>query len=311
MLFRLSFLFLTLTTAAHAGILEDVRDALAQNNFTVAESEIRSYRTQHGATPELIEANSWLARAALSMKQLDSAGKYAQETRALAAQQLKSRPLDAEPHLPNALGAAIEVQAQVLAARGLRAQALALLRSALQSYGATSIKARLQKNLNLLNLVGRPAPPLREAQFLGGKPRSLAELKGSPVLLFFWAHWCGDCKYEGPIITRLRSEFARQGLAVIAPTQYYGYAAQGQDATPQTELAWIDTVRQRFYAGLLDVPVPVSKVNFDNYGASTTPTLVLIDRKGTVELYHPGLMSYEDLRTEISKLLTSSTSAGF
>jgi thioredoxin-related protein len=86
---------------------------------------------------------------------------------------------------------------------------------------------------------------------------------------------------------------------VIAPTQFYGYAAQGEDAGPKTELAWIDTVRQRFYSGLLDVPIPISKANFDNYGASTTPTLVLIDRQGKVAVYHPGLMSYEDLRAAL------------
>jgi hypothetical protein len=52
---------------------------------------------------------------------------------------------------------------------------------------------------------------------------------------------------------------------------------------------------------LLDVPVPVSKVNFDTYGASTTPTLVVISSKGVVDLYHPGLMSYDELRSAIDQ----------
>jgi thiol-disulfide isomerase/thioredoxin len=298
---RVAILILALVTAAHAGIVDDVRAAVAQNNFSIAESEIRSYQAQNGSTPELAEAISWMARAALDIQQLGTAEQYAKQARALVVQQLKMRRLDSEPHLPLALGSALEVQAQILAAQRKRPQAITLLQTAIRTYSTTSIKARLQKNLNLLSLVGRPAPPLSEAQFLGSKPRPLAQLKGSPVLLFFWAHWCGDCKYEGPIITRLRSEYSGRGLTVIAPTQYYGYAAQGQDATPKAELAWIDTVRQRFYSGLLDVPVPVSKSNFDNYGASTTPTLVLIDRQGAVALYHPGLMSYEDLRSALDK----------
>src|SRR5205814_2875474 len=134
--------------------------------------------------------------------------------------------------------------------------------------------------------------------------KTITQMKGAPVLLFFWAHWCADCKYEGPIITRLRSEYASKGLNVVAPTQFYGYAAQGQDATPESELAWIDNVRQHYYSGLLDVPVPVSKSNFDVYGASTTPTLVLISSKGLVDLYHPGLMSYEELRAAIEQAFT-------
>lgn len=301
MMSRLPLVILALLATAHAGIVDDVRAALAQNNFSVAESEVRSYQSQKGVTPELAEAVSWMARAALDIQQFGTAGEYAKQTRALVAQQLKTRRLDAEPHLPQALGAALEVQSQVLAAQGKRPQAISLLQTAMRTYAGTSVKARLQKNLNLLSLVGRPAPPLNEARFLGSQPKPLAQLKGSPVLLFFWAHWCGDCKYEGPIITRLRSEYASRGLAVIAPTQYYGYAAQGEDATPKTELAWIDSVRQRFYSGLLDVPVPISKANFDNYGASTTPTLVLIDRRGLVSLYHPGLMSYDDLRAAVDK----------
>jgi len=52
--------------------------------------------------------------------------------------------------------------------------------------------------------------------------------------------------------------------------------------------------------------VPVSEENFKRYGASTTPTLVLLDAKGVVRMYHPGAMSYEDLRDKIRPLLASS-----
>ena len=92
-------------------------------------------------------------------------------------------------------------------------------------------------------------------------------------------------------------------MKVEAPTQLYGYAAQGEDAKPKDELAYIGRVWQHYYPALQDVPVPVSKVNFDRYGASTTPTLVLIDRQGKVALYHPGAMSYDDLRAAIEKAM--------
>jgi thiol-disulfide isomerase/thioredoxin len=301
--FRKLLLLVALVTPAWAGIVEDVRSALDQNNFSVAESYLKSYRARNGVTPEYVEAYSWMGRAALSARDFDQASAYAKQTSALALEQLKQRALDAEPHLPLALGAAIEVQAQTLAARGQRTQALAVLQTALRTYGTTSLRARLQKNLNLLSFEGRPAPALRADQFLGSKPPVLAQLKGSPVLLFFWAHWCGDCKAEAPIITQLRSEFAPKGLTVLGPTRLYGYTAQVENAAPSAELAYIDAVRHRFYSGLLDMPVPISKYNFDVYGASTTPTLVLLDRTGKVALYHPGALPYDQLRAEIEKVV--------
>jgi thiol-disulfide isomerase/thioredoxin len=294
---------LLLTTIGRAGIIENVRGALAQSNFSTAEAELASYRTQRGITAEYLEAYSWMARTALEARQYDQAAAYAKQTKTLVTEQLKQRPMDAEPHLPMALGAAIEVQSQVLAARGQRTQAVTVLQSALQTYGNTSIRARLQKNLNLLSFEGKPAPALRSDQYLGGKPVALAQLKGSPVLLFFWAHWCGDCKAEAPIVTQLRSEFAAKGLAVVGPTRLYGYTAQIENASPSDELAYVDAVRHRFYAGLLDMPVPVSKYNFDAYGASTTPTLVLLDRAGKVAMYHPGALPYDQLRAEIEKVV--------
>jgi len=298
-------ILLLLSSLAFADIVEDVRTALAQRNFTAADSALQTYRAQHGVDPEYLEALSWTAREELAASQLDKADATAKETETLAQKLLQKRTLDAEPHLPVALGAAIEVQAQVLAAHGQNAQAAALLRHALVSYGNTSISPRLHKNLNQLTLTAQAAPPLSTSEYLGSRPVPLSQLKGSPVLLFFWAHWCVDCKYEGPIISRLSSEFAPKGLAVLAPTQLYGYAAKGEDAKPKDEIAYIGQVWEHFYPGLQSVPVPISKTNFTNYGASTTPTLVLVDRKGRVSLYHPGLMQYDDLRAAIEKTLSN------
>jgi thiol-disulfide isomerase/thioredoxin len=302
--FRLAVLLL-LPSLAFANIVDDVRSELAQNNFAAATQKLTAYHSQRGNTPEYIEGLSWMARAALAAKQLDQAETYARQTERLSRQQLYNRKLDAEPHLPIALGASLEVQAQVLAARGQQSQAVLLLKHAITTYAGTSIRPRLQKNLNLLGMVGQPAPALNINQYLGVKPTPLAQLKGSPVFLFFWAHWCPDCKGEAPILTQLRSEYAGRGLKVIAPTQLYGYAAGGEDATPQAERTYVGQIWGRYYSGLQDVPVPVSKANFDVYGASTTPTLVLIDRTGQVAMYHPGAMSYNDLRAAIEKVLAN------
>lgn len=284
-------------------VINDVRAQVGQGAFTAAEAELRTYKAQKGATPEYLEALSWLARGAAAARQWDQAESWAKEARTLSEQQIagKAKKLDSDPHMATALGASYEVLAQAMAAKGQQEAAIHLLRSALAQYGTTAIGARLQKNLNMLALVGRPAPVLQETQYLGPKPPAMAAMKGSPVLLFFWAHWCVDCKAEVPVIARLRQEFGPQGLVVIGPTKLYGYAAQGNDATPEQERTYIETVRQKYYASLLDMPVPLSKPNFDRYGASTTPTLVVLNRAGQVAMYHPGAMQYEELRTAVEK----------
>jgi thiol-disulfide isomerase/thioredoxin len=299
----LAAVILSLSAWSFADLVRDVRIAIAQNNLSAAETELKAYEGQHGNDPDYLEAASWLARGYLSNNKLEQAQSWAKQVESSSRELLSKRKLDAEPHLPQALGAAIEVEAQAFALRGQNAQAVALLRRNLVSYRGTSIQARLQKNLNMMGLAGQPAPPLSVSKYIGVTPTSLSELKGSPVLLFFWAHWCSDCKQEGPIISQLNSEFSSRGLKVEAPTQYYGYAAYGQEASPADEFLYIGRVWQHYYPALQDVPVPVSKVNFDKYGASTTPTLVLIDRKGRVALYHPGFMPYEDLRAAIERAM--------
>lgn len=286
---------------AVAGIIEDVRGALAEKQFVVAESALHAYRSRQGVTPEYLEALSWMGRASLAAKQFDQARAYAKETLSLTTGQLKTKSVDSDEHLATALGAAYEVEAQALSQQGKNTEATALIRRAIATYGATSIGPRLQKNLNLISLAGQPAPSLVWKEFLGSKPVPLAQLKGKPVLLFFWAHWCADCKFEAPIVARLRTEF--KDLVVVGPTQRYGYTAQDEHASPAAELKYIEAVRQKFYGALADMPVPVSRANFRTYGCSTTPTMVLLDRQGKVVMYHPGALSYEELRGEILKVM--------
>jgi len=271
------------------------------NNYgpQAAQSLLKQYRDSRGITPEYLEAYSWLGRYALVNRDYATAEKLAQQTYDMCVDQLKLRPVDAEPHLPTALGAAIEVRGQALAAEGHRAAAKSYLLAEEKKYGTTSIADRIQKNVNLITLEGSLAPPLQETEFLGPKPKPLTAYRGKPVILFFWAHWCADCKAEAPILARLKSEFGDR-LAIVGPTQRYGYAAAGNPASPSAELKYIDDVRARYYSSLSEMPVPVSNANFRRYGASTTPTIVIVGADGKVKLYHPGRMTYEELRQALA-----------
>ncbi|MDQ6663577.1 MAG: hypothetical protein M3Z23_04205, partial [Acidobacteriota bacterium] len=116
--------------------------------------------TVRAVTPEAVNSIAWQGRGALEQKHYDEAEAFAVKARQLALAELKHRKLDQEPQLPLALGASIEVQAKVMDARGHRGEAVSFLREQLAAYRDTSIRARIQKNINLLSLEGKPAPPL-------------------------------------------------------------------------------------------------------------------------------------------------------
>ena len=299
---RFALAALLLASTAFAGLVEDVRAALDKNDFASADRQVEAYRQAHGADADLAAAISWEARRALAAKQLDQAAAYADQTRQMALPKLRGPRVDREKWL-YAMGASIEVQAQVMAAQGETADAVGFLRDEVKTYAGTSIHERIQKNINLLSLEGKPAPALEETVWFGSKPPTIASLRGKAVLLFFWAHWCPDCKADVPIIAGLMKKYGPQGLALIGPTRYYGYAAEGADATPQVEKPYIDQIRHQYYAPLGDMPAPLSNANFARYGASSTPTLVLVDRKGIVRWYHPGAATEKELAVQIDRAL--------
>lgn len=288
---------------ANSALIPGVRAAVAAQDFQTGEALVDRYRSAQGVTPEAVEALSWLARGALAARQLDRAEQYALETEDLTVPLLARTPMASDPHLQTALGAAIEVQALVKSARGARSEAVYGLQRALETYRDSPIQKRIQRNINDLSLEGQPALTLDTTERLGVRVPTFDDLKGKVVLLFFWAHWCPDCKAESPIIATLLEKYRSQGLAVVAPTQRFGYVVSGRPAPPDEELRHIVEVRDTYYAFLRDEPVPLSAANHERYGVSSTPTLVLLDRKGIVRVYHPGGMTAEELEAAIRRLL--------
>lgn len=289
-------------------IVNLVRDAIAANDFAKAEKLALDEMAANGKTPIAIEAFSWLGRGAVAAKRYDEAMTYAARTYEIVEDQLKTRKLDDEARLPIALGAAIEVQAQALAGQGQRSNALILLRREIERYKDTSILMRLNKNLNLLGLEGQPALPWQSTEWLGPKPPSLADLRGNPVVIFLWAHWCPDCKAMGPILEAAMNKYKDAGLTIIAPTQRFGYVDKKKPAGPAEELKWIETIRDEYYPWLKNVPVPVNSNVYESYGVSSTPTLVFLDRDGKVAAYNPGQLTAEKLEPLLQRIMATSSS---
>lgn len=289
----LSLITLIAASAQTPQIVKDVRAAIDAKNFPAAQQALDRARKARGVTPEWVLAYSWMGRGHLAAKHWDEADRYAAETRNFVLPMLKTRKLDDDKLLPLALGASIEVQSLVYQARGERIEAVAFLRTELLQWKDTSIRTRIQKNLHVISLVGKRAPVLSAKEFVGAQPPTLAALKGRTVLLFFWAHWCGDCKATAEAVARIAKDFP--DVAIIGPTQTYGYAAGGAEVARPDELKYIDQIRQTHYASIRGMTVPVSEENLKLWGVSTTPTLAVINKQGVVVLYHPGRLTYEEL----------------
>jgi thiol-disulfide isomerase/thioredoxin len=62
----------------------------------------------------------------------------------------------------------------------------------------------------------KPAPPRTLSEIdLAGYNKLLADHKGKPLLVTFWATWCEPCRDEFPIINKIARDYASKGLVVL------------------------------------------------------------------------------------------------
>ncbi|MDA1095181.1 MAG: TlpA disulfide reductase family protein [Acidobacteria bacterium] len=285
-------------------LVGQLRDMAWAGQVDQAQALIETQRPHHDTgSPDWLLAASWLGRGASFAERWDVAERYANEARDGSVALLARRDLDADAQLPLALGAGIEVLGQAMQARGDREGAIQFLGDERARYRGTSIETRIQKNALLVGLEGEPFPELDVDEHLGPALPSTDSLKGKVVVAFFWAHWCPDCKRQLPALEQLHDTYGDQ-VAIIGPTQLYGYISRGEDATPEQELAYLRGPYQERFPLPDWMSVPISQQNFLDFGVSTTPTLVVIDREGIVRLYNPGDLSYEELAPQVERLLS-------
>ena len=136
---------------------------------------------------------------------------------------------------------------------------------------------------------GDAAPPFSLATDTAASV-SNATLRGKPVYLNFFATWCGPCRVETPSIVKLSKKYAARGLAVVG-------IDVGENAGKARDFARDFSVP---YVLAID---PDNSTRASYGGGLYFPLHVFIDKKGVVQMYHPGEMSEADIEAEIGRLL--------
>jgi thiol-disulfide isomerase/thioredoxin len=291
--------------AAPPSPVSGIRNKLSAGDLLSAESILEVHREKFGEDGPWLSGLAWLARGALLVNDLDKAQRYASQARSECAARLERGATLATDHdLEIALGAAIEVEAQRLERTRDKRVAAAYVRGELAALdGPTAFRSRLHKRLALLTFEGAPAPELApEGPAASTAAPTLASLRGQPVVLFLWAEGCGDCKAQAASLARVLQRHRAAGLRCVAVTRPF----EDGDAARALEASRADSVWSAVYAGLdgfKDVPRVVSTASMVEYGVSSTPTFVFIDRHGIVRRYTPTRLSEPELERDVAAIL--------
>jgi peroxiredoxin len=131
--------------------------------------------------------------------------------------------------------------------------------------------------------LNRPAPEF-EAKTLDGERVRLGELRNRPVLLNFWASWCGPCRRELPAIVKLHEELKSKGLVVL------GVNDEGKGTAQE----FADK------AGLTFPTLDDSRLKLHRlYRVTNIPTIFIIDREGRVVRFLRGAHDEAELRAAL------------
>lgn len=144
--------------------------------------------------------------------------------------------------------------------------------------------------LQAASVRGRTAPNWT-LQDVNGKPVSLSQFAGHPVVLDFWATWCGPCQIEMPWWQALQKQYASQGLVVIGISEDQSLADVQKFLTKTPinyQIVW-DSGKSDLSAG---------------YGTPFgLPTTLFINRDGKITQRVTGLESKPELDKAIREIL--------
>ena len=99
----------------------------------------------------------------------------------------------------------------------------------------------------------------------GLRQLNLESFRGRPVLMTFWASWCGPCRQELPELQKLYAELADQGFELVTIN------------TDQSAAAGARFLKKYN----IDVPVyRIDRATLKALGVQSLPTNLLLDREG-------------------------------
>ena len=125
-------------------------------------------------------------------------------------------------------------------------------------------------------LEGQAAPPF-QVSLLDGDMISMEELRGSVVLIDFWATWCGPCRQIMPVLSALQEKYADDGLYVLGISDELTSVVE-RFITAQSRRGVVYQQAMALESGSVR----------ESYRVKSLPTLYVVDSEGMVRLVHVG-----------------------
>jgi thiol-disulfide isomerase/thioredoxin len=141
---------------------------------------------------------------------------------------------------------------------------------------------------------GKPAPEFTLVT-LDGKKVSLSDYKGRPVLVNFWATWCGPCKVEMPWFEEFNKQYAAQGFVILG-------LADDVDSGKDTIAKVAHKTGVTYPILLTDGKVQKS---YSPAGMDYLPMSFYVDRNGVIVEETAGLGSKDEIEAHIKKTIAS------